>query len=81
MKTLAQQIKEQQAKNLMKLIEYFGSQSTLAARLDVTPQAVQGWILRGRISAKMAIQAQKVVTDDYITKEELRPDVKNWENK
>jgi DNA-binding transcriptional regulator YdaS (Cro superfamily) len=78
MKTLAQKIKEDQAKNLIKLIGYFGSQAKLAAHLDVTPQAVQGWILRGRISAKMAIQSE-LVTGNFLSREQLRPDVINWE--
>ena len=79
MKTLAQQIKAQQAKSLIKLIGYFGSQSRAAAYLDVSPQVVQGWLLRGRISAKMALKAQ-VVTGNYLSREDLRPDITNWEN-
>lgn len=78
MKTLAQQIKAEQAKNLIKLIDYFGSQARCASHLDVSPQVVQGWILRGRISAKMATHAQKV-TGSYLTREQLRPDVRIWE--
>ena len=78
MKTLAQQIKAQQAKSLIKLIGYFGSQARAAAYLDVSPQVVQGWLLRGRISAKMALKAQ-VVTGNYLSREDLRPDITNWE--
>ena len=80
MMTLAQKIKADQAKNLIKLIDYFGSQSRAAAYLDVSPQVVQGWILRGRISAKMAAKAE-LVTGHYLTKEQLRPDVLVWEGK
>lgn len=78
MKTLAQQIKSTQAKSLIKLIGYFGSQARTAAYMDVSPQVVQGWLLRGRISAKMAMKAQ-VASGNYISREELRPDVINWE--
>jgi DNA-binding transcriptional regulator YdaS (Cro superfamily) len=78
MKTLAQQIKADQAKYLLKLIGYFGSQARCATYLDVSPQVIQGWLLRGRISAKMAMKAQ-LVTGNYISREQLRPDVTNWE--
>ncbi len=79
MTTLAQEIKAKQAKNLMKLIDYFGSQTRTAAYLDTSPQVIQGWLLRGRISAKMAIKAE-LVTGHYLTKEQLRPDVMAWES-
>jgi DNA-binding transcriptional regulator YdaS (Cro superfamily) len=78
MKTLAQQIKSQQAKSLIKLIGYFGSQSRAASFLDVSPQVVSKWMSRGRISAKMALKAQ-IITGNYISREDLRPDVMVWE--
>lgn len=78
MKTIAQIIKHNQSKYLIKLIGYFGSQARCASHLDVSPQVVQGWLLRGRISAKKAIYAEGV-TVGYVTKEQLRPDVLNWE--
>ena len=80
MKTLAQQLKSTQAKNLIKLIGYFGSQTRAAAYLDVSPQVVQGWIVRGSISKKMAAHAE-LVTGNYVSKEQLRPDVLDWSNK
>ena len=78
MKTLAQQIKATQAKSLIKLIGYFGSQARTAAYLNVSPQVVSKWVTRGRISAKMAMHAQ-VVSGNYVSREDLRPDVANWE--
>jgi DNA-binding transcriptional regulator YdaS (Cro superfamily) len=77
MRTLAEKLKSEQSKYLIKLIGYFGSQARCAAYLDVSPQVVQGWILRGKISAKMALQAQ-IVTGNFVTREQLRPDVLNW---
>ena len=72
-----EQIKQEQASELMRLIEFAGSQARLARALDVSPQVVQNWVKRGRISATCAIDAEQQ-TNGFITKEELRPDVENW---
>lgn len=71
------QIKAEQSHALIKLINYAGSQAALARGLDVSRQVVQNWVARGRISATMAIEAEKQ-TNGFITKEELRPDVTSW---
>lgn len=71
------QIKMEQSQNLMRLVEYAGSQSRLARGLSVSPQVVQNWIKRGRISATCAIEAE-ALTSGFITKEDLRPDVESW---
>ena len=78
MKTYAEQTKEQQKEVLSTLIEWAGNKSVLARLLGVSPQAVAAWVLRGRISAKKAITAESL-TSGVITKEQLRPDVINWE--
>jgi DNA-binding transcriptional regulator YdaS (Cro superfamily) len=72
-----EQIKQEQASELMRLIKFAGSQSRLARALDVSPQVVQNWVKRGRISATCAIEAEEQ-TNGFITKEELRPDVDSW---
>lgn len=74
-----EQIKSEQADALMRLVEYAGNQSRLARGLNVSPQVVQNWIKRGRISAMCAIEAEKI-TGGAITKHELRPDVETWIN-
>lgn len=71
------QIKKQQALSLIKLISFAGSQAKLARGLGVSRQVVRGWVSRGRISATMAIKAERE-TNGYVKREELRPDVGNW---
>ena len=70
-------IKQEQAAALLKLIKFAGGQSRLARGLGVSRQVVNEWVKRGRISAMMAIEAEKE-TNGYVTKGELRPDVENW---
>ena len=60
---------------LWKLYEY--NKADMARALDVSPQTVNGWFKRGRISATVAITAE-AATYGIITKEELRPDVSEW---
>lgn len=79
MKTYAEQTKQQQSMALSTLIEWAGNKSVLARLLGVSPQAVAAWELRGRISAKKALAADSL-TVGRITKEQLRPDVINWES-
>jgi len=62
---------------LEKLLSFAGTQKRLAHFLDVTPSNVNSWVKRGYISATAAIKAEEV-TNGYVTKEELRPDVVEW---
>lgn len=78
MKTHAELIKQKQKAALTSLIEWAGNKSVLARLLKVSPQAVAAWALRGRISAKKSIEAEEL-TNGYLTKEQLRPDVSRWE--
>ena len=71
------QIRNEQSVHLMRLIEFAGSKARLARALGVTPQVVAGWVKRGRISATMAIVAEREC-NGVITKEQLRPDVHIW---
>lgn len=75
--SLLQQYKDQQAAQLIKLLDWAGSQTTLAKALGVSPQTVHNWLARGRISASMAIKAENVT--GHFLKEQLRPDVRVWE--
>lgn len=72
-KELEQQMKEQ----LEKLVEWSGSQVRLAHCLNVSRQVVHSWVKRGRISASMAIEVEKI-TKGRFTKRDLRPDVIKW---
>lgn len=70
-------IKKQQASELQRLIEFCGSQARLGRALNVSPQVVQNWVKRGRISATAAMDAERE-SNGAFTKEELRPDVHSW---
>lgn len=72
-----QQIKQKQASELIRLIDYVGSQSSLAAQLEVPRQVVSNWVKRGRISATMATIVERK-TSGLFTRKNLRPDVATW---
>lgn len=76
--SLAKQLREQQAKELTKLVEWFGSQKMMAHKLGVSKQTANNWVKRGRISATYAIKAETATNGD-IKKQALRPDVIEWE--
>lgn len=70
-------IKQQQADQLDKCIKHFGTQSRMARALGVSRFVVNRWVARGRISATMAIEVERV-TGGLFKKEEMRPDVTHW---
>ena len=72
-----EELKEQQRGELKALIDWAGSQTRLAHYLSISPQVVSNWVARGRISASMAIEVEKV-TKGAFTKRQLRPDVIKW---
>lgn len=72
-----QQIEQQQAAELDRLIAHVGGQSALAAQLDVPRQVVSNWVARRRISATMATEVERK-TKGLFTRRELRPDVATW---
>ena len=74
----AEQIKQQQADQLMKLLAWVGSRKRLADECGVTPQSVYYWVKRGRIAAKHATIIERK-TDGLFKRADLRPDVINWE--
>lgn len=74
------EIKEAQLATLRKLCKYFGYNRTfMAKKLGVERNAVYQWFHRGRISAESAVVAEEV-TNGYVTKQQLRPDVEMWWN-
>ena len=77
MKSIKEQHEEHERRELERLLEWAGSPGVLAELLDVTPQTVDGWRVRGRISATAAEIADKV-TKGKFTKRMLRPDVSTW---
>jgi DNA-binding transcriptional regulator YdaS (Cro superfamily) len=76
-KSIAERIAAQEKAALEKLVQDFGSQARLAEFLGVTPQAVNEWLKRGRISATAAAQLEEKTKGEY-RKADLRPDVKEW---
>lgn len=74
------EIRKQQKTKLAELIEYAGNKSRLAKALGYSKQVVGHWEKRGRISATAAMIAEDV-TNGYFKKEDLRPDVSEWNNK
>lgn len=70
-------IKIQQASALDALIRWCGGPSNLAKQLDISPQVVNGWRKRGRISATMAIKVDRLTKREF-KREYLRPDVVKW---
>ena len=71
------EIMKQQKDELNRLIEWSGTQTRLAHNLGVSPQVVSAWVSRGRISASMAREVEKI-TKGQFTKRDLRPDVIKW---
>ena len=73
-------IKNKQKESLGKLWRIFDfNKSLIAQELCVSSQVVNGWFARGRISATMAIKASEHKrVKGQITKEDFRPDVKEW---
>lgn len=73
----AEEIKLKQASELMRLVDYCGSRSALAAQLGVTIDVVKMWVQRGRISATMATKVERLSGGQF-KRSELRPDVHAW---
>tara|TARA_B110000211_G_scaffold232139_1_gene295161 strand:+ start:397 stop:633 length:237 start_codon:yes stop_codon:yes gene_type:complete len=76
--SLIQLIRDKQKKELLRLVDHFGSQYMLAKELGVSKQVVNGWTKRGRISATGARKIDKLLHGVF-KKEDLRPDVYNWD--
>lgn len=71
-------LEQQQKIALGRLWRYYKfNKADIARALDVSVVSVYQWFNRGRISATAAILVEDA-TNGQITKEELRPDVKEW---
>lgn len=70
---------KQQREELEKLLEWAGSQTSLATFLGVSAQVVGGWVSRGRISRKGAAKIE-ALTNGQFKASELRPDANNLRN-
>jgi DNA-binding transcriptional regulator YdaS (Cro superfamily) len=55
------------------LIKSVGSQSELARRLNVSPQAVQQWVSDGAIPIRRCVQIESVFHGEFTAKQ-LNPD-------
>ncbi|QDP59267.1 MAG: putative regulatory protein [Prokaryotic dsDNA virus sp.] len=71
------QIKEKQAAELARLIDYVGSRNALASQLGVDYSVVTMWIKRGRISATQATAVERL-SEGRFKRQDLRPDVPAW---
>lgn len=73
------EIEKKQKESLGKLWRYFDyNKSKMARELECESSAVvNNWFKRGRISSVKAIKAEEI-TERFVTKEELRPDVTEW---
>ena len=70
-------IKQQQLKELVDLIEWIGGRRRLAETLGISTQAVYEMLKRGKISRRGADVIDKESTQ-FFRREELRPDIK-WD--
>lgn len=73
----AKDLKDQQKRELKKLMDWFGSKARIAELLNVSRQTVYDWEKRGRISATMATELERK-TNGLFRRDQLRPDVENW---
>lgn len=59
---------------IKRAIEFAGSQSRLAAAINVKPQAVQQWVAAGRVPAGRVIEIAAAV-DFRVTPHEIDPEL------
>ena len=59
---------------LERVVEKAGGQAALARLLEITPQSVQGWRLRGYPPADKVLALEKIA-EGKISRHALRPDV------
>lgn len=77
MKSVDEQLAEHHAEMLGRVLAWAGSPSTLAELLGVTPQAVNSWMARGKISATAAVKVEEVSRGLFKARD-LRPSVAQW---
>ena len=59
---------------IQKAVAILGSQTALAKKLGVVPQAVQQWVASGKPSIKRCLAIEQA-TGGQVTRFDLRPDV------
>ncbi len=56
------------------IIDHFGSQTALAEKLNVTPQAVQQWVADNEIPIKRCVDIEHASSGKF-TRNEIRPEI------
>lgn len=59
---------------LDRVISIIGSQTRLAEELNTTPQAIQQWVVKGRVPVMRVLSIEAVVNGE-VTRHQLRPDI------
>ena len=59
---------------LKRAIDFSGGITNLARAVEVTPQAVHGWLAKNRVPSTRVL-AVEAATEKEVTREELRPDL------
>lgn len=62
---------------LERVYSHFGTKAEMARRAGMSRNAVSYWFTRGQIGRAAAIKFGKI-KDIGMSKESLRPDIKNW---
>lgn len=73
----ADEIKQQQASELARVLKYVGGTGALAAQLNVPQKTAYAWVHRGRVSATVATEIERR-SGGLFKRTELRPDVADW---
>lgn len=77
-KTFKERLIEKRRDGLEKTLVYFGSKTMIAQEIGLSRQAVASWWRRGKVS-KIGAKKLEEYDPKYFIKEELRPDVKEWD--
>ena len=72
------EIEQQQSDELNRLLKWIGTKSKLAHECNVSAQSVNGWFNRARISKEAATIVHRK-SDGLFKREDLRPDVIEWD--
>lgn len=70
-------INPQCVKALEALLAHFGTKAEMARQAKMSRNAVSYWFARGKVGRTAAIRFSRMKSIPF-TKEELRPDIKNW---
>lgn len=73
----AEEIKAKQAAELARVLTYVGGTTALAAQLNVPQKTAYAWVHRGRVSATIATEIERI-SGGLFKRTDLRPDVADW---